>query len=300
VKVAKAVNGGSSLSDALRSQSKVFPPILIHMVEAGEVGGKLSESLERVADYLENAQELKDRLVGAMVYPGVVLGAATIAVVVVLTFVVPVFSDLFASEGLVLPVSTQVLLAASNATIAYWPFLSLGAVALLFGVMRLMASTRGRRMADKVLIRFPVVGDLYRKAGVARATRAMASMVHSGVILSDTLYASARIAGNTIVEAEFLAARDAIHEGSDLSTPFTTSKVMPRLLGQMVKVGEESGRLDEMLEKVADFFEMEVNAAVEAAMKMLEPAMIIFLGAVLGGIIIAMYAPIFDLMTAMR
>ena len=298
-RVARDVNGGSSLSDAFGAHPKVFPSIYVHMVEAGEVGGTLPESLDRVADHMESAQALRDKLTAAMIYPAVVLSVAALAVVAILTFVVPVFAELFAAEGLTLPLSTRMLLAVSGVMVSYWPVLLVTVVALAVGGRQAVTSEVGRRWVDYLALRVPLVGGLTRKASVARFTRAMASMLHSGVTLSEALLASARISGNTEVEYEILAARDAIHAGSDLSTPLSKSDILPPLLGQMVKVGEESGRLDDMLNKVADFFEMEVRTAIDGAMKALEPALIVVLGTVLGGIIVAMYTPIFDLMTAL-
>lgn len=298
-RVARDVNGGSSLSDAFGAHPKVFPSIYVHMVEAGEVGGTLPESLDRVADHMESAQALRDKLAAAMIYPAVVLSVAALAVVAILTFVVPVFAELFAAEGLTLPFSTRMLLTVSGVMVSYWPLLLGGVVAMVVAGRQAVASEVGRRWVDYLALRLPFIGELTRKASVARFTRAMASMLHSGVTLSEALLASARISGNTEVEYEILAARDAIHAGSDLSTPLSKSEVLPPLLGQMVKVGEESGRLDDMLNKVADFFEMEVRTAIDGAMKALEPALIVVLGTVLGGIIVAMYTPIFDLMTAL-
>jgi len=298
-RVARDVNGGSSLSDAFGAHPKVFPSIYVHMVEAGEVGGTLPESLERVADHMEAAQALRDKLAAAMIYPAVVLSVAALAVIAILTFVVPVFAELFAAEGLALPFSTRVLLAVSGVTVSYWPILLGAVVGMVFLVRQGVQSAVGRRWVDYLALRLPIIGGLTRKASVARFTRAMASMLHSGVTLSESLLASARISGNTEIEYEILAARDAIHAGSDLSTPLSKSPVLPPLLGQMVKVGEESGRLDEMLNKVADFFEMEVRTAIDGAMKALEPALIVVLGTVLGGIIVAMYTPVFDLMTSL-
>ena len=298
-RVARDINGGASLSDALRAHPQVFPPIYVHMVEGGEVGGTLPQALERVAAYLEASHTLRERLLGAMVYPAVVLSVAVLAVGAILTFVVPVFADLFASEGLALPLSTSILMAASKAVRQYWPVIVVvvGSLALLF--RQGLRSEGGRRWADYLLLRLPLIGGLARKAAVARLTRAMASMLHSGVMLSDVLLAAARISGNSEVEAAVLDARDSIHAGSDLATPLAKAEILPPLLAQMVKVGEESGRLEEMLDKVADFFEMEVKAAVDGAMKALEPALIVVLGVVLGGIVAAMYTPIFDLMTSL-
>ena len=298
-RVGKDINGGSSLSDALRAHPHVFSPIYIHMVEAGELGGTLPEALERVAVFMETSQALKERLVGAMIYPVVVLSVAAIAVGVILTFVVPVFAELFASEGLALPLSTRVLLQTSEVLQSYW-YLILGVgLSLIVLLRQFVASRAGRRWVDFLLIRLPVIGNLTRKASVARLTRAMASMLHSGVMLSDVLLASARISGNGEIEEAVMAAREAIHAGSDLSSPMARSEVLPPLLSQMVKVGEESGRLEEMMDKVADFFEMEVRSAVDGAMKALEPVLIVVLGGVLGGIIVAMYTPVFDLMTSL-
>lgn len=298
-RVGKDINGGSSLSDALRGHPHVFSPIYVHMVEAGEVGGTLPVALERVAVYMETSQALKDRLVGAMIYPLVVIGVAALAVGAILTLVVPVFAELFASEGLALPVSTRILLQASDALQSYWYVLLAVVVTLALLVRQVVTSTSGRRWTDFMLLRLPLIGNLTRKASVARLTRAMASMLHSGVMLSDVLLASARISGNAEVEEAILGAREAIHAGSDLSTPMARAEVLPPLLAQMVKVGEESGRLEEMMDKVADFFEMEVRSAIDGAMKALEPALIVVLGLVLGGIIVAMYTPVFDLMTSL-
>ncbi len=298
-RVARDINGGASLSDALRAHPRVFPSIYVHMVEAGEVGGTLPQSLQRVAAYLEASQALRERIVGAMVYPAVVLTVAILAVGAILTFVVPVFSQLFESEGVALPFSTSLLLMASTVTRRYWLVVLAAVVGVTLLVRALARTEGGRRWADYLLLRVPLIGGLTRKAAVARLTRAMASMLHSGVMLSDVLLASSRISGNGEVEAAVMNARDSIHAGSDLATPLAKSEILPPLLAQMVKVGEESGRLEEMLDKVADFFEMEVQAAIDGAMKALEPALIVILGVVLGGIVAAMYTPVFDLMTSL-
>jgi type IV pilus assembly protein PilC len=213
--------------------------------------------------------------------------------------VVPVFANLFESEGLSLPLSTRILLGASSVIHSFWYLLLAGAALLVFAVRRFVTSDSGRQWVDYLLLRLPLIGELTRKASVARFTRAMASMLHSGVALSDVLLASARISGNGEVERAVLDARDAIHAGSDLSTPMSRALVLPPLLAQMVKVGEESGRLDEMMDKVADFYEMEVRTAIDGAMKALEPALIFVLGVILGGVVLAMYTPIFDLMTSL-
>lgn len=297
--VSRSLYGGSSFSDALRAHSQVFPPIYVSMVEAGEVGGTLPTSLERVAVYMEASQELRDRVRGALVYPGVVLATAALAVGVILTFVVPVFQDLFAAEGLVLPLGTRMLLAVSEFTVRFWPLLLGLAVATPVVVVQLMAVPAVRRPIDAALNSLPMIGLLVRKAAVSRLTSALASMVQSGVNLPDALLAAARISGNSQVEAAILNARAAVMGGSDLSTPLARSRVLPDLLPQMVKVGEESGRLGEMLEKVAELFEAEVKTAIDAAMKALEPALIVVLGVILGGIIVTMYIPIFDLMTSL-
>lgn len=297
--VSRHLYGGSSLSNALRAHSRVFPPIYISMVEAGEVGGSLPESLERVARYLETSQELRDRIRGALIYPTVVLVTAALAVGVILTFVVPVFRELFAAEGLVLPYGTRVLLSVSDFTVRFWPGLLGLAVVIPIVMRQMMAVPAVRRSVDVVVNSLPVVGLLARKAAVSRLTAALASMIQSGVVLTEALLAAAHISGNSEVEAAVLEARTAVMGGSDLSSPLARSRVLPDLLPQMVKVGEESGRLGEMLEKVAELFEMEVKTAIDGAMKALEPALIVVLGVVLGAIIVTMYIPIFDLMTSL-
>lgn len=299
LQVQREINGGSSLSEALEAHPDVFGPIYLHMVEAGEVGGTLPGSLMAVADYLERSQEIQERLRGALIYPAVVLAVAVVAVGVILTFVVPIFSDLFASEGLELPFTTRLLVSSSAVTSAYWHVMLMGVAGAALALRGAMRTRAGRRWSHMLYIRLPFLGDLVRKAAVARLTRAIASMTHSGVPLPDTLLAAARISGNWEVEAAILEARDAIMAGSDLNTPLAKSAVLPRLLPQMVKVGEESGRMEEMMEKVADFYDMEVRTALDGAMKALEPALIVVLGGVLGGIIVAMYTPIFDLMTSL-
>lgn len=297
--VSRHLYGGSSLSNALRAHSRVFPPIYISMVEAGEVGGSLPESLERVATYVETSQELRDRIRGALIYPTVVLVTAALAVGVILTFVVPVFRELFAAEGLVLPYGTRVLLSVSDFTVRFWPVLLGLAVVIPIVMRQMMAVPAVRRSVDVVVNSLPVVGLLARKAAVSRLTAALASMIQSGVVLTEALLAAAHISGNSEVEAAVLEARTAVMGGSDLSSPLARSRVLPDLLPQMVKVGEESGRLGEMLEKVAELFEMEVKTAIDGAMKALEPALIVVLGVVLGAIIVTMYIPIFDLMTSL-
>jgi type IV pilus assembly protein PilC len=297
--VSRDLNRGHSLSDALRGHPQVFPPLYVHMVEAGEVGGSLPETLMTVADYMEASQALRDRVVAAMIYPAVVLSAAVLAVGLILTFVVPVFSGLFSAEGLILPLGTRILVAASEIMVSYWPFILAGIAFSVFFVQQILATPATRRQLDRVINSLPIIGELVRKAAVARLTRALASMVRSGVILTEALHASARISANSEVEAAIIQARKAIQGGSDLSTPLFHAPIIPDLLAQMVRVGEESGRLDEMLNKVADFFEMEVETAIEGAMKALEPALIVILGVVLGGIVVTMYMPIFDLMTGL-
>jgi type IV pilus assembly protein PilC len=298
-RVAQDINGGASLSDALRSHPHVFSPIYVHMVDAGEVGGTLPVALERVADYMETSKALRDRVVSALIYPGVVLAVAVLALGAILIFVVPVFAELFASEGLALPFATRVLLGASEVVLSFWYLLLLGAAALVVLFRGFVGSEAGRVWVDYLLLRLPLIGGLTRKTAVARFTRAMASMLHSGVTLSDVLWVSARVSGNVEIERAILDARDAIHAGSDLTTPIARAKVLPPLLAQMVKVGEESGQLDAMMDKVADFYEMEVRTAIDGAMKALEPAMIVLLGVMLGTVVVAMYTPIFDLMTSL-
>lgn len=298
-RVSAEINGGSSLSDALRAHPHVFSPIYVNMVDAGEVGGTLPVALQRIAAYMETAKALRDRVASALIYPALVLLVAVVAVTAILTFVVPVFAELFKSEGLTLPLSTRMLLAASAGLHRYWYVLLIALAGLILLLRRFLASEAGNRWVDFLVLRLPFIGEITLKAAVARFTRAMASMLHSGVTLSDVLLASARISGNGEVERAVLDARDAIMGGSDLSTPMARAKVLPPLLSQMIKVGEESGRLDEMMDKVADFYEMEVRTAIEGAMKALEPALMLLLGVVLGGVILAMYTPIFDLMTSL-
>ncbi len=291
------VQRGFTLADAMRRHPKVFSEIFVNMVDAGEQGGVLDTILLRVATHLEKGQAIASRVQAALVYPAVIVVVTAIAVGILLAFVVPTFEQMFAAANLSLPYATQLLIGASHFLLNNWLYVVLGLlVAVLVG--RNVYETRfGRRFADGLLLRLPLLGEVVRKAGVARFARTMSSLFAAGVNVLDCLEVTARTSGNVVIERGILQSRDAIAAGQGISGPLAASGVLPSLVARMVRVGEETGRLDAMLEKVADFYDTEVDSAVEVTLKVLEPAFVAVLGLGLGAIVVAMYLPIFDALT---
>ncbi|GMV05956.1 MAG: fimbrial assembly protein PilC [Gemmatimonadota bacterium] len=288
------ISGGSTLADALRRQPKCFSGIFVAIVDAGEQGGSLDVSLNRLADYMERAQEIRDRVRGAMIYPAVIAMVAVGSVVALLTLVVPTFESMFAASGMGLPVPTLVLVTASRFLAAQW---SLVLVVVLFASLVAKAfygTEGGRRLTHRLLLRLPVAGPMALKFSVARFSRTAASLLASGVSILDVMAAASRTSGNALVEEALLRSRERIAGGSGVSDPLAIEPVIPAMLPQMLSVGEQTGRLDDMFDKVADFYEREVDADVEGLLKALEPVLVVLVGVVLGGMVIAMYLPIFD------
>jgi type IV pilus assembly protein PilC len=296
--VTEDIQGGATLADSLRRHPKVFSGIFIAVVDAGEEGGTLDVTLNRLADYMERSQEIRDRISGAMVYPIVIASVAVASVVALLTLVVPTFEAMFAASGMALPFATQMLVDASRFLGGnLWLFLA-GLLAGSLIVKATLDSDGGRRSLHRLVLRLPVLGSLAKKVAVARFSRTIASLLASGVSILDALVAAAKTAGNSAIEDAMLRCRDGIASGRDISSSLTEESILPPLVSRMVAVGEQTGRLGDMFAKVADFYEREVDAQVEGLLKALEPILVVLVGVVLGGMVIAMYLPIFDIVGA--
>jgi type IV pilus assembly protein PilC len=292
------VESGQTLADALRQHPKVFSPLYVNMVAAGEAGGILDTILLRLAVFLEKADALKRKIKGAMIYPGVILTVAVGAVAVLLIFVIPTFQTMFESAGIQLPGPTQFVIMLSEQLQRYW-FVYLGVIILAaVAVQRYYRTRSGQLVLDRLLLNLPVLGNLQRKAAIARFTRTLGTLVSSGVSILDGLEITARTAGNRVLHDAIMESRSSIAGGETISEPLKKSGVFPPMVVQMINVGEQTGGLDEMLTKIADFYDEEVDAAVEALLAAMEPVMIVFLGVIVGGMIVAMYLPIFDMINA--
>lgn len=289
------VEAGSTFTDALRKHPKLFDDLYTNMVAAGEVGGILDTILNRLAGYMEKAMKLKAKIKGAMIYPAVIVTVAVGVTAVLLIFVIPVFAELFSSFGQELPAPTQFVINLSNFTIAYFKYMLAFVVACAIAIRQLYRTESGRLTIDALLLQAPVFGDLLRKSAVARFTRTLSTLVSSGVPILDALAITARTAGNKVVERAVLATRVSISEGKTIAEPLQESKVFPPMVCQMISVGESTGALDAMLNKIAEFYEEEVDNAVANLTALMEPLIIVFLGIVIGGLVISMYLPIFKL-----
>ena len=292
------VESGNTLADAMGKHPKAFSKLFVSMVSAGEAGGILDTILLRLAVFLEKADALTRKVKGAMIYPGVVLTVAVGAVVILLVFVIPTFQDMFAASGVPLPLPTQIVIGISGLLQAYWWAILLGAAAAFFAVRQIYQTDQGELLIDSLLLKFPILGDVQRKAAVARFTRTLGTLVSSGVAILDGLEITAKTAGNRVIQDAVMNSRASIAGGDTISAPLRESKAFPPMVVQMINVGEQTGGLDEMLSKIADFYDDEVDAAVTALLSVLEPVMIVVLGVVVGGMIVAMYLPIFDMVSA--
>ncbi|HKA87309.1 MAG TPA: type II secretion system F family protein [Haliangiales bacterium] len=290
------VESGATFSEALKRHPKVFDELYVNLVAAGEVGGILDTILNRLGTYIEKAQKLKRQVRGAMVYPAAILGVAIIVVTVLLTKVIPVFQNMFKEmKAGSLPGPTQVVIGISEGFIKYWYVFAGGLVAIIVGLVLTYRSEKGRMFIDTVLLKIPLLGSVLRKVVVARFTRTMGTLLASGVPILDALEIVAKTAGNRVVQRGIMFARQKISEGKDLAGPLAETQVFPPMVVQMIGVGEQTGAMDAMLQKIADFYEEEVDVAVASLTSLLEPIMMVFLGVVIGGLIIAMYLPIFEL-----
>ncbi len=290
-----AVSSGSTLSEAMGKHKKVFDELYVNMVEAGEMGGALDTILVRLANYREKADALTRKVKGALVYPAIVSLVATGVTIAMLTFIVPIFAKMFANLGAELPGPTQFVLGISHFLQNYF-LVILGALVLLFVAFKIMMrNEEGRFQFDKFMLKTPVFGDLIRKSAVARFTRTLGTLIQSGVTILDALEITAKTAGNKVLQRAIKKSVLSIAEGDTITNPLKESGVFPPMVIQMIGVGEKTGGLDEMLSKIADFYDEEVDAAVSALTSMIEPIIIVFMGIVIGGILIAMYLPMFDI-----
>ncbi|UCF72014.1 MAG: type II secretion system F family protein [Deltaproteobacteria bacterium] len=297
--VTKDVEGGSTLADALGRHPKVFDALFVNLVAAGEVGGILDTIMQRLATYIEKAEKLKSQIKGAMTYPLVVIGIAVICLAVIMIFVIPVFQDMFSSFGKALPAPTQLVVNMSNFTKGNWYYILLGLMVFVWIFRRYRRTHSGRRNTDSIVLKLPIFGELIKKTAIARFTRTLGTMISSGVPILDALEITARTSGNVIVEEVIYDARSSIAEGQTVAEPLAETDIFPGMVTQMISVGESTGALDAMLEKIADFYDDEVDAAVSAMTSMLEPLLLLFLGGSLGGLAVALYLPIFQMAAAM-
>jgi type IV pilus assembly protein PilC len=289
------VESGHMLADSVRRHPKVFSDLYSSMVQAGEIGGILDTILVRLSTYMEKAVKLKSKIKGAMIYPACIVGAAMIVTVVLLVWVIPVFADVFQSFGAELPAPTQFVINLSDFTIAHIWWILAAPIAAGLGIRYAYTKPQGRLFIDRSLLQVPVFGPLIRKSAVARFTRTLGTLVSSGVPILDALAITARTAGNKVIELAIMVARQSISNGRTIADPLIESKVFPPMVCQMISVGETTGALDSMLQKIADFYEDEVDNMVANLMSLLEPIVILFLGVVIGGLVISMYLPIFKL-----
>jgi len=293
--VKKDVEGGSTLADALRKHPKIFDDLYVNMVEAGEAGGILNTILNRIALFIEKANRLKKKVKGAMIYPCAIVCVAVIVVAVLMIFVIPVFAELYGGMGKALPLPTQICIDISNWFVAYWYVLVIGVTGVFMGISFYYKTPHGRMNIDRLLLRSPIIGDLLRKVAVARFSQNMSLLLSSGVPILDGLAITGKTAGNKVVEKAIFESRVSISQGKTVAEPLRDSKIFPPLVCQMVAVGESTGGLDNMLKKVAELYEEEVDDAVNNLTAMMEPMIMVVLGVILGGLVIAMYLPIFQM-----
>jgi type IV pilus assembly protein PilC len=291
------VEGGASLADAMRKHPKAFDELFTNMIAAGEAGGILDTILKRLATYIEKAVKLKAQVKGAMVYPVAVIGIAGLVIAVILWKVIPTFASMFEGLGAQLPLPTRIVIAASNWFVRLLPFLVVGIVAAVFLFRRYYATYGGRRAVDRTVLKMPIIGVLMQKIAVARFCRTLSTLISSGVPILDGLEITARTAGNAIIEDAIMTVRKGVESGLTLAQPLRDTRVFPPMVVQMISVGEQTGALDAMLSKIADFYEEEVDQAVANLLTLMEPVMILFLGVTVGGIVISMYLPLFDLIS---
>jgi type IV pilus assembly protein PilC len=295
--VTREVEAGSTLSDALGRHKDVFDDLFRNMVAAGEAGGVLDEILMRLATYIEKADALKRKIQSAMVYPLVVLTVALGATAFMLIFIIPTFAKMFSDFGGELPLPTKIVLGMSNFLKGYWWAMLLAAGGGMVAFNRYYATESGRRNVDQMLLKMPVLGDVLLKGSVARFTRTLGTLIASGVPILSGLEITARTAGNKVISEAIMGARASIREGETVSAPLKASGVFPPMVVQMISVGEQTGALDEMLTKIAVFYESEVDTAVDTLTSIIEPIMIVVMGGIVGGMVVAMYLPMFKLIS---
>jgi type IV pilus assembly protein PilC len=291
------VEGGMSLAEAMKRHPKCFDALFCNMIAAGEAGGILDTILKRLATYIEKAVKLKSQVKAAMIYPIAVITIACLVIGVILWKVIPTFASLFAGLGAELPLPTRIVIALSNNLVRFMPFILVGLFGIGWGFKAYYGTEKGRHVIDAITLKMPILGPILRKIAVARFCRTLSTLMASGVPILDGLDITARTSGNAIIEEAILTTRKSIERGETIAAPLKETGVFPGMVVQMIGVGEATGALDTMLGKIADFYEEEVDVAVEGLLTLLEPVMIAFLGGAVGGIVIAMYMPIFDLIS---
>jgi type IV pilus assembly protein PilC len=294
------VESGHTVADAMRKYPKAFSELYTNMVAAGEQGGILDTILGRLAVFLEKNDALVRKVKGAMIYPSVIMGVAAIAIIVLLWKVIPVFENMFASVDIPLPGPTKFVIGLSAFLGQYWWAMLIGSAAAVMGIRSAYKTSGGQLAIDAFLLKMPVLGDVLRKSSVSRFTRTLGTLISSGVSILDGLEITAKTSGNRVIQDAIMESRASIAGGESIAAPLQKSKVFPPMVISMISVGEQTGGLDEMLTKIADFYDDEVDAAVSGLLSLLEPIMIVFLGVVVGGMIVAMYLPIFDMVNAVK
>ncbi len=292
------VESGNTVSDALKKHPTAFSDLYVNMVAAGEAGGILDTILMRLAVFMEKNDALVRKVKGAMIYPGVIMTVAGGAILVLLIFVIPTFQRMFASAGIPLPLPTQIVIGLSQALQSYWYVLVVAVVVVVWSIKKYYATQGGKLVIDRLMLKAPVLGDVLRKSAVSRFTRTLGTLIGSGVSILDGLEITAKTSGNRVIQDAIMESRSSIAGGETISAPLKKSGVFPPMVVSMINVGEQTGGLDEMLSKIADFYDEEVDAAVSGLLALMEPLMIVFLGVVVGGMVIAMYLPIFDMVNA--
>jgi type IV pilus assembly protein PilC len=295
IEIKKEVEGGSTFADALRKYPKIFDNLYVNLVRAGEIGGVLDTTFARLAGYIEKARSLKGKVKSAMIYPAAIIFVAVAVIIFLMIFVIPVFAEMFQDFGGTLPWPTQFVIALSNFIKNYILFVIPVFIGAVFAFKQYYRTESGQRVVHRNLLRMPVLGSLLQRAAIARFARTLSTLLGSGVPIIDSLDITARTAGNKVLEDAVLASISSVREGQTLATPLAKYSVFPPMVVQMVEIGDVTGELDALLSKIADFYEEEVDRAVEALTAMLEPMMMVFLGTVLGFIIVAMYLPIFKM-----
>ncbi|RLE27036.1 MAG: type II secretion system F family protein [Acidobacteria bacterium] len=297
LQIRQDVEGGSSLAEAMRKHPQAFDELYVNMVGAGEAGGILDTILQRLAAYIEKSVKLKSQVKSAMVYPVAVVSIAIIVVYVILWKVIPVFSSLFEGLGAQLPFLTRAVVAASNFIGRFWWLIFIVLFAAIFALRQYYATEQGRYQIDKLMLKMPAMGLLLRKIAVARFCRTLGTLLSSGVPILDSLEITAKTSGNAVIEEAIFQVRKEVEQGKTLAEPLTKTGQFPPMVCQMIGVGEHTGAMDTMLSKIADFYEDEVDSAVEGMMSLIEPVIIAFLGVVIGLIVVAMYLPMFSLIS---
>jgi type IV pilus assembly protein PilC len=295
--VRTTVEGGATLANAMRQYPKVFDDLTTNMIEAGETGGILDIILQRLAQYVEKAVKLRSAIKSALIYPVAVVSIAVLIVGALLKWVVPIFANLFVGLGVALPLPTRIVIGLSGFVGTFWWFFIIGAVGAVFGIKQVRKHPRGRYYFDAMLLHLPAIGPLLRKIAVARFTRTLGTLITSGVPILEGLAITARTSGNAVLEEALMKVRKAIEEGRTIVDPLRECGVFPNMVTQMIGVGEATGAMDAMLQKIADFYEDEVDSATKDMLAMLEPAIIGALGLTIGGIVISLYLPLFAMIS---